>query len=206
MRTDILFEKCITANYIHVENAGDYAIERDGSNLYIYLERSHGGEDWRNNLDFPAHAYERMGKTVWYAHRGFLKVWKSVEEHIADFVFDPNVDSITVAGYSHGGALAVLCHEYIYFNRPDLRDRLLGYGFGAPRVIWKPSDGIAERWANFTVVRNPDDAVTHLPPAVLGYRHMGNMLDISEKGSYSPIDAHREENILKELKRGVRSV
>ena len=95
----------------------------------------------------------------------------------------------------------MLCHEYVYFNRPDLRNKLSGYGFGAPRVIWKPSEDIAGRWQNFTGVRNPDDAVTHLPPAFLGYRHMGSVIDISPKGSYSPIDAHREENILNELKR-----
>jgi len=203
MRIDMLFEKCISANYTHVENAGDYAVEKIGADLYIYLERSDGSEDWRNNLNFPRRAYERMGKTVWYAHRGFLKVWKSIEKYIADAVFDPDVKRITVVGYSHGGALAVLCHEYVYFNRPDLRKSLFGYGFGAPRVIWKPSAEIAERWDNFTVVRNPDDAVTYLPPEFLGYRHMGAMLNISKKGSYSPIDAHREENILKELKRRV---
>ena len=201
MRIDRLFEKCVTANYIHVENGGDYALQRFGSDLYIYLERSDGGEDWKNNLNFPKRAYRRMGKTVWHAHRGFLTVWKSIENYIADAVFDQSVRRVTVVGYSHGGALAVICHEYIYYNRPDLRENLFGYGFGAPRVIWKPSPEIAERWENFTVVRNPDDAVTHLPPELFGYRHVGKMLNISKKGSYSPIDAHREENISKELQR-----
>lgn len=194
-----LFERCLSADYVHVENGGDYAVEREGSMLYIFLEHSRGGEDWKNNIDFPAKPYKRMGKTVWYAHRGFLRVWKSLEEHVAKHVLDKTADGVTVVGYSHGGALAVLCHEYVYFNRHDLRGRLWGYGFGSPRVIWKPSAEVVRRYENFTVVRNPDDAVTHLPPSVLGYRHVGKILDISEKGSYSPIDAHRQENILREL-------
>ena len=199
MTLEELFHRCLNADYVHVENSGDYAIERDRDTLYIYLEHSNGNEDWKNNLDFPARPYKRMGKTAWYAHRGFLRVWKSVEESLADVILTTTASNIVVAGYSHGGALAVLCHEYIWFNRPDMRKNLLGFGFGAPRVIWKPNDGIKERWRRFTLVRNPDDAVTHLPPEFLGYRHVGNILNISEKGSYSPIDAHREENILKSL-------
>lgn len=199
MTLEALFCRCLDINYVHVENAGDYAMEQDGETLYIYLEHSNGDEDWKNNLDFPARAYKRMGKTAWYAHRGFLRVWKSVEERLDEAILSTKASKIVVTGYSHGGALAVLCHEYIWFNRPDLRRSLLGFGFGAPRVIWLPKSEIAERWQSFTLVRNPDDAVTHLPPEFLGYRHIGNILNISEKGSYSPIDAHRPENILGSL-------
>ena len=199
MTLEALFRRCLDIDYIHVENAGDYAVEQDGETLYVYLEHSNGDEDWKNNLDFPARAYQRMGKTVWFAHRGFLRVWKSVEERLSETFISTKASKIVITGYSHGGALAVLCHEYVWFNRPDLRQGLLGFGFGAPRVIWRPSSEIAERWQRFTVVRNPDDAVTHLPPELLGYRHVGNILNISEKGSYAPIDAHRPEKILESL-------
>lgn len=201
MRLDQLFENCIKANYVHVENAGDYALKREGDVLYVYLEHSDGTEDWINNFDFSAHGYKRKGEKVWYAHRGFLRVWSSIEKYIVEAIADTGIKQITVVGYSHGGGLAVLCHEYVYYNRPDLRASLFGYGFGAPRVIWNPDGEIKKRLEHFTVVRNYDDAVTYLPPEVMGYKHVGRIFDISPKGSYSPIDAHREENILKELRR-----
>ena len=140
-----------------------------------------------------------MGKTVWFAHRGFLGVWKEIEEKVKDNIFNKKIKGINCVGYSHGAAIAVLCYEYARFNRPDLREDVYGYGFGCPRVIWGeiPDD----RWQNFTVIRNIDDAVTHLPPTVLGYKHIGKMLEIGKKGRYTPIDAHRFENILNELEK-----
>jgi hypothetical protein len=77
---------------------------------------------------------------------------------------------------------------------------LEGYGFGAPRVIWGAvSEKIKSRWANFTVIRNIDDAVTHLPPAFFGYFHVGKMIEIGKKGKYGKIEAHLPQNIEKEL-------
>ena len=52
------------------------------------------------------------------------------------------------------------------------------------------------RWENFTVIRNLNDIVTHVPPAILGYSHVGTVLEIGIKGRYTPIEAHYEENIL----------
>ena len=202
MRLSALFQGCLDAPYVHLAESADCCFERQGETLYIYLQDSDGYEDWKNNLDFPARPYRRMGQTHWYAHRGFVKVWRAVEPYIASAVMDEGVRRVVTVGYSHGGALAVLCHEYIWFHRPDLRAHIEGYGFGAPRVIWGVyGQEVMARWERFTVVRNIDDIVTHLPPRVLGYFHVGQLLAIGEKGRYSRIDAHRAENILAELHR-----
>lgn len=202
MRLSALFQGCLDAPYVHLAESADCCFERQGETLYIYLQDSDGYEDWKNNLDFPARPYRRMGQTHWYAHRGFVKVWRAVEPYIASAVMDESVRRVVTVGYSHGGALAVLCHEYIWFHRPDLRAHIEGYGFGAPRVIWGVyGQEVMARWERFTVVRNIDDIVTHLPPRVLGYFHVGQLLAIGEKGRYSRIDAHRAENILAELHR-----
>ena len=196
-----LFKRCLYIPYFQTGKSANYATEIKDGILYLYFEKSDGENDWKINFDFPAVPYRRMGKTVWFAHRGFIKVWKEIEEKVKADIFNRKIEGITCVGSSHGAAIAVLCFEYAWFNRPDLKENLFGYGFGCPRVIWGeiPDD----RWENFTVVRNIDDTVTHLPPAVLGYKHVGKILEIGQKGRYTPIDAHRQENILTELKKMV---
>ena len=201
-----IFERCLEIPYTRVDTSGDYAVEKIGNTLYIYLEKSNGREDWKNNIDFPVKAYKDMDGGIWYAHRGFLRVWKSIEPYVSAYILDPTVKSIITVGYSHGGGLAVLCHEYLWYNRPDIRDNIYGYGFGSPRVIWgikRKEHGI--RWGNFTVIRNIDDVVTHAPPALFGYFHVGEILEIGESGKYSGVDAHRPESYLSELEAFLKS-
>ena len=201
MKLSTLFENCLRADYIHTGEGADYAIERRGGTLYVYLEASDGEEDWKNNLDFPARCHPRDGECAWCAHRGFLRVWKSIEGVLAPVLLDPTVKKIVTVGFSHGAALAVLCHEYVWYHRPDLRERIEGYGFGCPRVLWgRLSSDLRARWARFLIIRNIDDLVTHLPPAILGYAHVGHLIEIGARGKYSRIDAHRPENILTELR------
>lgn len=201
MKLSHLFRRCANGKYIHVENSGDYYTDRIRNTLYIYLECSNETVDWLNNFDFPAKPHKRMGKIAWFAHRGFVRVWKSIEPYLESLIKDPTVTRIVTVGYSHGAALAVLCHEYVWYNRPDLRDRIYGYGFGCPRVFWGfRTKKRMQRWERFTVIRNVDDIVTHVPPAIWGYSHVGSMIKIGEKGKYSPVDAHRPENIMAELR------
>ncbi len=195
-----LFGRCLNIPYTSVENSGDFALERIGNKLYIYLECSDGGDDWQNNLDFIARPYKNM-EGNWLAHGGFVRVWKSVEDYISDEILNDRYKKITVVGYSHGAALAVLCHEYAYYHRPDIRAQIFGYGFGCPRVICGRKSYEHERiWQNFTVIRNIDDIVTHLPPSLLGFFHVGKMIEIGKRGKYTRIDAHRPENMLRELR------
>lgn len=200
MQLSRLLKHCLNTQYTHIENAADFSVQRLGNDLYIYFAHSDGREDWKNNLDFPARAFNRDGKAVWFAHRGYLKVWSSIADYISADIMDSSVKKITVVGYSHGAALALLCHEYVWNQRPDLREMSEGYGFGCPRVIWGilPT-AVRRRWEHFTVIRNIDDIVTHLPPNFLGYTHIGRLLEIGKRGKYSRIDAHRAENILDEL-------
>lgn len=200
MELSKLFSTCLRIPYAQVGISANYALKRENNVLYIFFQGSKGKTDWKNNLSFPAKAYKRMGRTIWFAHRGFLRVWKEIEPFLAEDIADERLQKIVIVGYSHGGALAMLCHEYVWYHRPDLRGFIEGYGFGAPRIFWGiKTSNLKSRWAGFTVIRNLDDAVTHLPPAFLGYSHVGAMLKIGKKGSYTPIEAHESENILKEL-------
>ena len=148
-----LFEKCLSVPYIHIEEtSADYYTEIENNCLYIYLESSNGIVDWKNNLDFPVIPYKRMGKTIWLCHRGFLHVWKSIEPKISAIIMKKEIRKIVIVGYSHGGALAFFCHEYAWFNRPDIRDSIYSYGFGAPRVLWGITKQCTrERWKNYSI-------------------------------------------------------
>ena len=167
------FRECIMAPYLHTTYEGSYCLVRNGSKLYVYFEKSNGATDWRNNFDFPAKPYREMGDK-WYCHRGFLKVWKAIEPEIKDELLNPQILEIEIVGYSHGGAIAQLCYEYVKFHRPEII--VSGYGFGAPRVLWGfASKAVKERFKGFVVVRNGHDIVTHMPPMIFGFRHMGEI-------------------------------
>ena len=194
-----LFESCLSKRYTEVENGGSFAYERNGDALMIWFQHSHGAVDWLNNVSFAAVPYKEM-IPQWSCHAGFLKVWNSIKPHLVSVIADPRVRRVSVVGYSHGAALALFCHEYIGFHRPDLRDTLCSYAYGCPRVLYgcvPPS--VAMRWKHFYRVVNAGDLVTHLPPASLGYCHVGQLVELGEDGKYSAIDAHRPESYLAEL-------
>lgn len=195
-----LFVSCLEHTYTQVENDGSFAVDKDGSHLYIYFEKSNGPEDWEHNFNFPATPYHDMPKH-WYCHRGFLKVWKSIEPYLVESIMDPDIRSVDITGYSHGAAIATLCHEYVWFNRTDLRENIIGYGFGSPRIFWGRiiPEVLKERWVNFTPVCNINDIITHLPPKILGYCHVNSLMLIGEKGKYSGIYAHKPESYKAEL-------
>ena len=201
------FNRCWNAKYIHVENAGSYAIEREGDTLYLLFQKSNGLEDWKNNFDFPAEPYTDM-EIPWKCHRGFLKVWKSIEPYIEEAVKDTSVKEIVVIGYSHGAAIAMLAHEYVWYHRPDLREKdIVGFGYGAPRCYWGWSipKELKERWETFYIVRNNNDIVTYVPPVLFGFRHTGTIVPIGDgsctlrKNKLKCIDDHRPENYIYSL-------
>ncbi len=196
-----LYRLVIRSNcYTHLEEeTASYCAEREGDTLRLLFEKSNGKTDWRNNLRFlaiPTKPYKDM-KAVWFAHRGFLRVWKVIEPHLVDWITDPTVKRIEIAGYSHGGALALLCFEYCRYHRPDIT--VTGVGFGAPRVFWGPvPKAVRERVDGFLVVRNGKDLVTRVPPLVFGYRQMGRLKKVGT--SAGPIKDHYPTAYLAALK------
>lgn len=193
------WNRVINADYHHVENDGSYAIEREGDTVYLLFQKSNGKVDWKNNLDFPAKAYNDQ-EIPWKCHRGFLRVWKSIKPYIADTVHDMSVKKFVIVGYSHGAAIASLCHEYVWYERQDLDhgEGIVGYGFGCPRVYfgWRLKKGLRYRWRNFHPIRNEKDIVTHCPPLLFGFRHVNDIIQL-HSGATNAVDAHRPEEYTK---------
>ena len=195
-----LFNLVRSVPYIQLEeNTASYFVRCDGDTLYLLFEPSNGKTDWKNNFDFPAKPYREM-KDLWFVHRGFLRVWKTIEPHIAALVADKHIRRIVVAGYSHGAAIALLCHEYCVFHRPDIAPFIEGYGFGCPRVVWGLlKKSLKVRFKNFTVVRNHTDLVTHVPPWIFGFHHVGKFLRIGKKMKVGMVKSHYPENYVAAL-------
>lgn len=191
MKLSNLFHNC--AYDIEYQEIGDdvnYAFVEDikTHTLYIYFEGSNSITDWVRNFLFPAKPYKDM-EIPYRVHRGFLAAWKEVEDIIIAKITE--IDGpylkcykwkhIVVVGYSHGGALAGLCHECVWFWRPDLREEgLEGYGFEAPRFYagWHVKKALQERWKHFTVIRDGNDLVTHCPPWLFRFCHVGTILKV----------------------------
>ena len=188
-----LFLRVLDAPHIQMdEETAPFYAERDGGTLRLLFEESRGKTDWRNNFRFlaiPKKPYKGMDAT-WFAHRGFNRVWKVIEPKLVDMIADPTVTRIDIAGYSHGAGVALLCYEYCRYHRPEIP--VTGFGFGAPRVVWGPiPPEVKARREGFVVVRQGGDLVTHLPPMLFGYRHVGTICEIKKVGApFDPIKDH----------------
>jgi len=196
-------KQCLSQNYIHVENDASYSFLKDENGiLYIYFEWSNGKVDWLNNFNFPAKPYRDMNN-LWFCHRGFLKVWKTLKEILKSEILKEDVKGIRIIGYSHGAAIALLCYEFCIFNRSDLYEanKIEGYGYGCPRVIWGfVNPKIKKRFNNFYIFRNSNDIVTHVPPVIFGFRHIGLLIKIGDrKKNKNSVKDHFPEEYIESL-------
>lgn len=170
--------------------------DEDERVLYIFFEPSDGNTDWKVNFAYWRKPYKDMA-VRYRVHGGFLESWKLIDDTIGTKIREvvkPEINEdghwnwkwqkVVIVGYSHGGALAALCHEYVWYNRIDLRDgRLIGISFDGPRVFAGLSipAALKQRWAHFYLICNQDDLVTHLPPVIFFFRHVGNKIKIGAK-------------------------
>ena len=188
------YENCLLAPYREAETGGGhYAFIQSGAETWIYFQHSVGWEDWRHNLDFFVEKHKALGE-CFYCHRGFLKVWKGMEEEVITLIRRARLRGagrIYCIGYSHGAALAILALLSLKDKFPHARVR--GIGFGTPRVLWgrvpQKVKAVAE---GLLAVRNPPDFVTHLPPAIFGYHTPLPMLTLPFS-RYNPFAAHAQE-------------
>lgn len=183
-----LFKTCENLEYDVAGKDVNYKFVEEGKTLYIYFQGSSSTTDWIRNFLFKKRPYKDM-EAPYKVHRGFLRAWKEVEDIVIAKITEKKGvvrrtyrwKKIIVVGYSHGGALSGLCHECVWFHRPDLREGgLEGYGFEAPRFFgaFRMPEALKERWATYTVVRTNSDIVTHCPPRIFGFCAAGNMLHL----------------------------
>jgi hypothetical protein len=193
--SELFYECAFKGGYQQVGDSVNYKFIVKGKSLTIYFQGSNSITDWVRNFLFKKRPYKDM-KIPYKVHRGFLAAWKEVEDIIIEKVTRKELDSpeymyddIIIVGYSHGGALAQLCHECVWYHRPDLRlFNLRTYAFEAPRMFghYRVSDKLQERWEECVIIRTNNDIVTHCPPRIFKYCHVGTVFTFKGDISKAP--------------------
>jgi predicted lipase len=117
-------------------------------------------------------------------HSGFLKQFKSLEEHITAEITDDfdNIDTIHFSGHSLGGALATLAAAY-YGEMHKNKIEILCHTIGSPRVGNKAFTKLfADNVKDEVRITNDKDPVPLIPMSFL-YRHVSNSICINDQCS-----------------------
>lgn len=158
----------INASYetISKETDTEIAIRIDDRVMVIDFEGSISVKDWLKNFEFGFSTYDQNNIKI-KAHAGIISKWVSVEDYIKNNIIVYNPKKIILRGFSQGGAMAVFGNAVLsrlYFGR-----NVVTYAFGAPHVFHKSTDDLKYVYL-YELSR---DIVCHVPPAVLGYKKIG---------------------------------
>lgn len=155
-------------NEVTKETDTQWGWEKKDTTLYLKFQGSVSTTDWLQNFDYAKTPYRDMPKKF-RVHNGFLQKWKSIRKSVQEKITD-DVEKIVIIGFSQGGALALLCHEDLWFNFENLRDKLETYALGTPRVFtWGAP---RERFESVYYIQYKGDLVTGVPLWIMGYKHV----------------------------------
>ncbi|TWU40527.1 lipase family protein [Novipirellula artificiosorum] len=159
--------------------------DRDGSQAYRFRNqhdcviacRGTEPNEW-NDIQADANAAVVVAETVGRVHRGFKRevddLWPMLETALMS-----NEQPLWFCGHSLGGAMATICSGRCFLSHIDSNPEQL-FTYGSPRV----GDN---RYVNYVKLQhfrfvNNNDAVTRVPPFLLGYRHCGNEVYLDRNG------------------------
>ena len=156
-----LFERCRNTEWSEPNAyAVQWSVELQGDTAFLFVRETSGLDSWlRVNCRFAP-----SGADV---HRGFARAWRSIRDDV--YAELDGATRVVAAGFSKGGGVLQAAHVELS-ERYDVETTV----FGAPRVWtwlgwWRNRDA----FSNLTRVYVRGDAVTKLPPLVLGFRHVG---------------------------------
>jgi triacylglycerol lipase len=159
-------------------------INVDGAQAYILWNTEHvtiafRGTEPKQLSDIVADlkAWKSKSKVAGRVHDGFYdeiaKLWPQITEEMQNH----KKRSISVCGHSLGGAMATICAARL----ADDGKEVMLYTFGSPRVGNKKFVNSIKcnhrRWVN------NNDAVPKVPPALLGFRHHGELCYLNYYGN-----------------------
>ena len=163
---------------------------------FIAFEGSRSKKDWIQNFRFLIRPFKKESyknsKIKWYIHCGVKIKWKGIENQVKEYLDNYKGKELYLTGHSQGGALALLCHEFIKFNYPNIKVNTIT--FGAPRIVfWINLKKIKNRWCDVINYQKTSDMVPRLPPVIFGYRHVGTKVKLKSKFNIKKMsDAHND--------------
>ena len=176
-----LFKIIKDTDHSDYHESGDHVnwlikVDENEKKVYLLFEESNGKRDWLNNLAFPVKPYKKQENTLLVAH-GWCNAYKSCNDEIQK-AFISKLEEYNgffpiIAGWSYGGAMAVLAAEDFYF-RTKQRPNLIT--FGAPKPIFgkKSMNHIKESCGIIRQFANVNDCICNLPPFP-GYKHINKI-------------------------------
>ena len=160
----------------------------EGKTLYLAFKGSTSKLDWKQNFMFWIAAVRQAYKkqpVKWFAHAGFMEKWKSVQGDVLEKILSEDIDRVVVSGFSQGGAVAILCHEDLWFK--DDPWSVSTVTWGAPRVVWFWNwKKIAVRFKAVIMYRIRRDVVPKEPPKLFGYVDVGEVVPLGDPGISFP--------------------
>lgn len=152
-------------------------------------------QQWMSDLDALKKSFPCSGCAV---HAGFhARFDEIVSEGVTSVqsAMDEQVRPLYITGHSAGGAIASLFAVHLALFEPSLKIEGV-YTFGSPRVgneafVKKADALLGTKW--FRIV-NQYDAVQILPPTLMGFRHVGILINCNTGTTICLAGKRNEEN------------
>jgi hypothetical protein len=167
--------------FTHIADGLSISIGVENGVLWITFPGTSGKQAWLNNFKVWKKPYKRM-RNLWFAHAGFLSIWKALLPEVEEAIHTLLYYKIEVRGFSQGGAVAILCHEWLTYNKQIGKVSNVPVNTvvaGCPRVF--SIFGYAttsNRCENVLRIQFRGDGVCSIPPAIFCYRHVGNLVKV----------------------------
>jgi pimeloyl-ACP methyl ester carboxylesterase len=170
----------------------------EGNDIIVVVFRGTENElDWKTNVN--ARFVALQGGTR--VHTGFFQAYWPIRDvmfEIVKRVIKAKPRPVYITGHSLGGALALMATaEFANDEDATVRDCVAAcYTFGCPRAGDASFDNYVK--APLYRITNGVDLVPAVPPALLGYRHVG---DTRYFGKLGEAPVRRSPNILQKARR-----
>lgn len=198
------FEWTESGEWITTSNYIDYQVVVEGQTLFLKFKASddpnniNGLTDWIRNI--------RTFFKYWLAfkcliHKGFLKGYKdsffNVNGSILDAIEKNYINKIVVSGVSQGSAIALLWYALLKASYDKTYVDVQCYAFAPPRVVWcLLSWNIKKCLKDANLIIAYGDPVSHLPPILFGYRHIGKKTMIGDPKNNLDFAHHKPVNFI----------